>query len=443
MNSYSFVAADLKKIYGSTFQAANIGHGKKVEFSIYDQAKARARAGMEAYGVFVDCRHPTHGNLPSFLKIFKSDIPERRARTEFLIRTGLTKSHDWLFQGVPYAWLPGSVVNGHRLLGHVAHQIGARFGGPAEDFSRLKNQQAWDASYTPAARTMFAAQLCCAVAAMEKLGMVHGDLSGGNIMVGPGPNGDMVCSLCDFDGYYHSSVQPLPRKFDGVSCRPLGTVGYQYPELAVQVDRDQSATDPSIMVLTDRFALGALICELMVWSLQVENLLGRNELLSPQEILGRSLSSLPSSVTNAWPTGFALLERAIQAGSIADLPSPEDWLGVLGISLWTEKKFTNPPFFEFYQRSGTRIKLVQKAALSHTTTGNFGGIAPDLANVSYALVDSVLSITVNWPAQVFVVTDGRSQSRGMGPMTVKVNPGQAVVANGWEIRAYDGTPAGS
>ncbi|MBB6255415.1 hypothetical protein [Nitrospirillum iridis] len=440
MSSYSFVAADLKKIYGSTFQASNISAGKKVSFAIYDQSKARARMGMEAYGIFVDCQHPTHGTLPSFLKIFKSDIPERRGRTEFLIHTGLAKSHDWLFQGVPYAWLPGSIVNGHRIFGHVAHQIGARFGGVSEDFSRLKNQQCWDDRYHPSMRTMFAAHLCCAVAAMEKFGMVHGDLSGGNIMIGPGPNGEPVCTLCDFDGFHHPSVAPLPRRFDGQPCRPLGTAGYQYPELAEKVDRDPSATDPSIVVLTDRFALGVLICELMVWSPQVETILGRNEILSSQEIQSRSLSSLPDNVTKAWPAGFALIEHAMRAGSISDLPSPEDWLAALGISLWNQQEFKKQPYLEFYKRSGSRINLVKRANLSLTQNGNFGGVSADLANVQYKFVDSKLTFTVNWPVQIFVINDGRSQAKGTGPMDVQVNPNQFVAANGWEIRVFDGIP---
>ncbi|WP_169055207.1 protein kinase [Azospirillum sp. TSH100] len=442
MTNYSFSASNLKKIYGQKFYANNMAGGGNITFSIHNESNARPRTGLEAYGILVSCHHPSLGDLPSFLKIFKVDIPERRERTEFLIQSGLTKSHEWLFQGVPYAWLPGSTINSHTIIGHVALQIGGRFGGCAEDFSRLKEQGAWNGTYDPKLRKTFAAQLCCAVAALESMQIVHGDLSAANIMIGPGPKGERVCSLCDFDGFYHPSIQPLPRTVGGIACRPLGTTGYQYPEILNRIAADPGAKDGSILVQTDRFALGAIICELMTWSPDAEALLDRHELLTPEMVRAQSISELPDRIVQLWPKGFRLLERALKAGSIADMPSPEDWLEALGIGVRLHKEFQNRPFFEFHKRSGTRTKLVQKVQLSMSDTGNFASVSSELSEIGYQFSGKKLLLKVGWGHPLFLIQDGRSHSLGDGPQDVPLNPADSLISNFWEIRAFDGQPSG-
>ena len=441
MSTNAFSSQDLAKIYGQTFDALNIGDGStSVPFSIYDKTQARTRKGAEAFGVFVDCHHPRRGKLPSFLKIFMNDIPERRERTDFLIRTGLAQSHEWMFHGVPYAWLPGSFVGQQKIVGHVALQIGTKFGFAAEDFFRLKGNSVWGDSQSKDVRNMLAAQLCCAVAAMEKIGLVHGDLSSGNVMVGPGPSGKSTCTLVDFDGYDYRGIAPLPRKFEQIPCRPLGTAGYQYPEIADKVTIDRNGTDSSIVVKSDRFALGALVCELITWSPKFETSLGRYEILSSDDIKSRSLSSLPNDVTNAWPVGFALLEKALNAGSTAAFPSPEDWLQALGNPVLIQTAFQNKPHLKIFKRSGSRLKLEREAMLSNATSGSLVSIAPELRDVEYALIASKLTFRINWPHPVFLIDDKRNHFRGQGPTEIAISPGQAISSNGWEIQVLDIQP---
>lgn len=439
MSTYSFAGAFLKKIYQQKFSATNISSGQSVAFAIYDEQRARARTGLEAYGVLIDCHHPTIGKLPSFLKIFKLDIAERQGRTDFLVRSGLAKNHDWLFQGVPYAWLPRSAINGVEIIGHVAMQIGARYGGGAEDFGRLKEQDAWDAIPAKMRRT-YAAHLCCAVAALETMNIVHGDLSAGNIMIGPGPDGETVCCLCDFDGFHHPSVPPLPRMVNGIPCRPLGTAGYQYPELLQRIAADTTMSDAGIMVETDRFALGTLICEMVVWSSSLARGLQRYELLTPEMIVRQAVTDLPNEVRDIWPQGFVLLDRAANAGSISDMPSPEDWLSALGVHVRPHQAFRNRPYIEFYRRRGNRMTLVGKAALSKADTGDFASVAPVLSAIQYHFTDKKLTLKVTWPEPIFLVRESRSHQLGDGPRDVPLNANDSLTSNFWELRIFDGQP---
>src|ERR1043165_4735310 len=123
MSNYSIVAHDLKKLPGQSFQIANKTSGGKIKFNILTPEPGWPRTGLEAYVMAVNCDHPTRGPIPSILKIFKQNIPERAQRTRFLIDLGLAKHHPWLFQGMPYASIRQMVVNGVQIVGHIAQHI--------------------------------------------------------------------------------------------------------------------------------------------------------------------------------------------------------------------------------------------------------------------------------------------------------------------------------
>lgn len=373
--SYNFKATDLQKLYGHKFSFG--GH----TFEIQPKAVFPARSGLEAYGIKLLHTPPAGsttsatGTLHSFLKIFRQDIPERRDRTTFLIGLGLTKGH-WAFQCVPYAWFPGTEINGVQVVGHLTKFLGMQFGGPAQDFSELKEK--WDI-FTADDRRAFASHLASAVDALENIGVVHGDLSPGNIMIGPGPNGRLACCLCDFDGFIHSKVQKLPRKFDRQDVRPLGTPGYQYPELMARISADTNNTDDRVFAETDRFSLAAIICELMVWGNDTSEKLGRGELLSEEALARRNISTIPNEIKGRFASGFALLEQALRASSCRDMPSPKDWLKLFGVVSVVQSAFKGHPRASFKRRGSADQPL--QANFINKTSGDLADVHASLSSL--------------------------------------------------------------
>lgn len=373
--SYAFRATHLQKLYGFTF--THQGH----TFEIQPKSVFRARAGLEAYGVKLIHTPPSgvtsagnaQGQIHSFLKIFKQDIPERRQRTAFLAKLGLAKSH-WAFQGVPYALFPGHDINGVQIVGHLTKFLGMQFGGPALDFAELKEK--WDI-YTLPDRTAFATHLASAVDALERSGIVHGDLSHSNIMVGPGPKDALVCCLCDYDGFAHANIPQLPRKFENQNVRPLGARGYQYPELVKAIAADTANTDDGVSVRTDRFALAVLICEMIVWTNDLSEKLGRTELFSDDMIQSRDLAAIPADIRSKFPIGFDMLQRALSAPTFTDMPSPREWLGLLGMTSVIQVPFTGHPKARLKRRNWATRPI--EINIINDQDGDFGVLNPRLS----------------------------------------------------------------
>src|SRR4051794_975150 len=113
--------ADLRSLYGERFTFRPVGgtRGRPIPFTISDEPGTWPRSGLEAYAMQGECEHPDRGQIPSVLKLFKFDVPERKPRTAFLIRHGLAKHHAWLFHGVPYAAIAGLRLQSLNLVGHV------------------------------------------------------------------------------------------------------------------------------------------------------------------------------------------------------------------------------------------------------------------------------------------------------------------------------------
>jgi hypothetical protein len=441
MPGYAFIAADLKKLYNTQFQVYDIGLNKAVDFVIPDEARARERQGAEGYGILVECHHPIRGLLRSFMKILRVDVAERRERTEFLIRLGLAGSHAWMFQGVPYAWLAELSIGGVPIVGHVALEVGGQFGGSAEDFRVLKVQDMWDHRFTLEQRKLFAGQLCCAVAAMDQISFVHGDLSAANVMIGPGPAGATVCCLCDFDGFFSPKVKLLPRVFGNQDLRPLGTAGYQYPDLLARISQERQAhrKDLGLVVQSDRFALAALVCELVLWNPDLGARLGRDELLSTDDIEARSVSAIAPEVINTWPEGFMLLDRALKANGVEDMPSPEDWLTLLGVNVFPHKPFTFSPFLNVFRRSGKTRTPYKGVQIVNNKSGDLGRINDELAPIQYRIVNGLLYVDFQWQKPVFMSRGGRRTTL-TGPTELEVSPGDCISSNFWEFEFHNGTP---
>jgi len=97
----------------------------------------------------------------------------------------------------------------------------------------------------------------------------------------------------------------------------------------------------------------------MVWQSKLGDQLGRPELLSDDMIRQRSLTSLPSAVTNQFPAGFALLEAALKVGSKETMPSPEEWHVTLGIRPILDRNFKSYPVLVVRRRNGRFVERSQ------------------------------------------------------------------------------------
>jgi hypothetical protein len=430
VSNYFISGTDLKQLHDQSFTLRN-SSGELAHFRIPKPAIGWPRTGLEAYGLLVDCKHPSRGDVPSFLKIFKMEIPHRSGRSAFLIKTGLAKHHPWLFQGMPYVAMDGFTVNGLRIVGHIAQQIRGAQGGSAEDLGRLRNNNAWNPPKSDRKRA--AGHLCCAVAGLEDLGLIHGDLASRNVVIGAAPDGKVAAVLCDFDGFYHPSQPLLPMQHNNTPCRPIGSSGYQYPEVVESL----AANNPDISIRTDRFALGVLVCELMIWDGSVTQELDREELLTNEIIQKRDLSLLPDTIRRKWKEGFDLLQDALKARDIAGMPSPEAWLDLLkGVELPTIP-FSGRPYVKIYRRKGPP-QLVKEVRLLKPQ-GSFAPVHPDLRPVEFSAPTASLQLQVQWTFPIFLRRNGKVSNLGKGPRKVALQPGDIVTSNQWELEIFDGS----
>jgi serine/threonine protein kinase len=431
--AYTFAAIDAESIYGQKFSVKNDATKSMEEIKIHKKETFLAREGLEGYGLWALHSHKRLGALNAFLKVFKRDIPERRDRTEFLVHLGLARHHEWVFQGVPYAYFNQQPVNGKAVVGHLTKFIGLQYGKPAEDFFRLKESGEWD-RISQAERQSYAVHLASAVCALERLQLVHGDLSGGNIMIGAGPDAKNICCLCDFDGFVHPSLPLLPRHYAGIPTRPLGSPGYRYPDLIKRTLADEPETDESIFVETDRFALAVLICELMVWNSAFTNKLGRHELLTEKTILGRQLPAALDEAAREFPRGFSLLEKAHSAGSCNEMPSPTDWLECLGVQSIIPVPFKVPHVL-FFRKEGTKRRLRSEVLLKKMPSGNFGVVAQDLKAITFTRTEeNHLTLSINSRLPCALRRAGRQDILAEEQKkALPIWPGDTLRIDSWEI----------
>jgi hypothetical protein len=435
--AYSISAIKLKQLYGSHF-GARARDGTSLIIRIPEQPHGWPRGGTEAFGLKVELEAKrSHGveSIPAFLKIFKAEVSEREHRTRLLIESELAKYSDY-FGGMPFGWLGRANIKGVDLVAHFTRTIPGPFDGGPEDFERLRSNGRWS-RFSRETREIFAGELAVAVAGLERAGITHGDISPGNVLVGHSRSGSDVCILCDYDGYYHPDVPRLPRSIGKLPCRPLGSPGYQYPDLIDEIKRD-NRNDADIWVQTDRFALGVAICEMMVWSAEIETLLedeGRGQLLPDSVIASRDVSRLPAQVIDIFPRGFLLLDKALKASGPASMPSPEDWLRVLGLDDATIAYDGRPAITIYRRRGNSRVK--EGMFRLSAREGDFGKASQDLASMRYGFVDKKLELHFS-PGK----TIKRRRDTRLADMTPELgglaaNPGDIYYVDEWEFEVAD------
>jgi hypothetical protein len=441
----SLSPADIRQLAGRRASVPNLAGGR-VELVCPPQMRANQEffGGNEGYAVACTAILGS-GQIPAILKVFQQPSTLRDERSRFLVVEGIANLQPaWQFQGAPFMaaidLFPGACSD--VVSGHVARFVGKQYGAPAaKSLDRMRDSD-WF-SITDAERRRLAADLCEAVKTLEAQKFAHADISFGNVMVGPGPDGRQVAVLVDYDAFHHPNADQLklPR-----AVRPIGSIGFQSPETIRRARTDVANTDEGIFVASDRFALAVMCCEMVAWSDKVRDLLladpkPRPNLLSDDIIVGRAVDRLPRAIIDAFPEGFALLGKAMRAGSDAAMPRPEDWLEVL-VPLATFRV----PVVHFY-RFGPPEFLHGKRLLAGATD-NFGGVDSQLASVRYEKVDetpvngaSACTVDLLFDGAAPVVhrkrAGGTQIHRGPGGIRIRVAPGDDLASAGWRLMLED------
>src|SRR5262249_44960501 len=195
--------------------------------------------------------------------------------------------------------------------------------------------------------------------------------------------------------------------------------------------------DADIWVQSDRFALGVAICEMVVWSDEVDAILrkeGRGQLLPDDIIMKRDLARLPKRLIDTFPDGFLLLDRALHATGPASMPSPEDWLRVLGFD--EEKEFQGRPVITVYRtRGNSRAKYGTARLLA--AKGDLSKVALQLADLAFQITDAKLEFRFPSGPMVKRRRNGRLADVTSGIRFVVANPGDTYYVGEWELEIAD------
>ena len=431
------------ELAGQSFSVKNASSGTTVKFEFPDTFNAwPPRRGGEGIVAPIICKHPQKGDIPSIIKFFDHVLPERSKRQSHLVGFGLAGKHDWLYEGVPYAWIDKSVA-GHRIYGHVAKHVCYNRNG--DDFRIVRDTDAMD-DYTEENRRAMAAQLCSAVLGLEKLNITHSDLSPANIVIGRQSEDDAHCVLIDYDGFHSQKVPKLPRQYDGNQVRMLGSPGYQHPSLMRRIKTD-NGTDDRLFVENDRFALGVLCFELLTWTTQVSNSLDRTHLIDLDELeQGRLV--VPDAVKSVWPEGYKLLSRMVSEPDVNSLPGPEDWLRALGFlgADWRQlrKDWTSTPFLKIFRKHGNGTPIQKRLAHfeSKRGQGDLSGVDAALSNIrfKYEVPNGTCSrfvLKIDTSKPVVIKQDGVTKQLGVNPEQIEIGPGDKILTDNWVLEFQD------
>lgn len=471
--SYQISGRILKQeLGGQKFRFRMPEDGADCEVSLTPWTKDRPwpTPGLEAYVIPGQCKHPTEGTFPVMLKVFKNEVPERNERTRFLTETlklgtksgrsakGLPDNLHWMFFGFPFHWMGRVRINNTEVIAHLTRHIGGERPGGTADFITYKSAEptdpiCWD-HVQQSERVDLALQLVDMARTLEVIGFVHGDLSHGNLLIGPGAYGHRVATLCDYDGYYYPRVSQLPRVLNGQPIRPVGTPEFQHPEINKRFHADTTGADAGLFVGTDRFAMGVLICEMMVWSNALKGTLVRDTLLAEADIQARSLQGvdrLAPAARKAFPGGFELLEKAMQAtgmwnaSSVSDwakqnLPGPDEWKAKIlqGAAVWPDG---SNPHVVYYKQVGTNPPTRRNEGAISSSQGNFAqavGAESPLTEISFTWKSTERRLELT-----FSGADEVRRRRGTSgpflkespsrPLTVRVSPGDHFVTGTWRL----------
>lgn len=433
-----------KDLAGQSFSVKNAVDGTEVKFEFPSSFDGWPRRGGEAIVAPVVCKHPRQGDIPSIMKFFTHVVPQRAKRQKYLVNHHLAGRFDWLYEAVPYLWVDKTVA-GHRLYGHVAKHV--CYNRPGDDFERVREHDTDNMdTFSEDNRREMAAQLCNAIVGLERLNIVHSDLSPKNIIICKYSDNEMRCVLIDYDGFQSSRAPKLPRQHNGNQVRMLGTPGYQHPDLMRRIEQD-NGTDDALFVENDRFALGVLCFELLTWTTATagSRAAGQTGLINEAE-LKRGRLDLPAAARSVWPEGFKLLEEAVKEPDINSLPGPEDWLQALQpeLRLRNRKNWTTTVFLKIYRQCGNQTPV--KKQLLHfegqSGRGALEKVDPRLSDIAYSYKNEngrciSFKLHITSAAPVILRQDGKTKNLGVRPDEVEVGPDDQILTDGWLLKFQD------
>ena len=422
---------------GQSFSIKNEVDGRIIKFQFPANFVGWPRQGGEAIVAPIMCTHPDKGDMPSIMKFFLKDLPERAERQSHLVRFKLA-SLNWMYEAVPYTWIDDTVA-GHRIYGHIARHIFHNAQGDDFRIVRGRPRDNMD-GFTEYDRREMACQLCYAIVGLEKLKIVHSDLSPANIVLGKYSDTEARCVLIDYDGFHNPNVPKLPGQ-----ARIVGTAGYQHPSLIRRIEQGNGADD-NLFVENDRFALGVLCFELMTWTTAIADSLpaGQTGFVNEDELKQRRLD-VPAAAKSVWPEGFKLLKQAVKEPDIRSLPGPEDWLQALNQGRGPDRRdWKTTVLLRIYWQRGNQTPRKEQRLNFKKQDGHgdltmvdacLSGIAYNYKNNNDRCVNFKLHITLNTP--VMLKRDGKLEKLGIRPDEIEVRPGDQILTDGWHLEFQD------
>jgi serine/threonine protein kinase len=200
-----------------------------------------------------------NGSVVAYLKFFTRPTQKRLNRTAWLIGR---RMHTWLpgLAAAPLLWVDtrlsfrSSTID-FDFAGYFARAV------PGETWLELKNRIVEaGAPFPEAVRRRCVEDLVLATAALERAGIVHGDLSPNNVVVNPNaPPGEPALFLIDFDAFVAPTAGP-DHAINVGEGGTYGTEGYCPPELGLRA----ADGDGSVAPYSDRFGRDMLILELLL-----------------------------------------------------------------------------------------------------------------------------------------------------------------------------------
>ncbi len=434
----------IKDLCGKSFNVENSVDGTKVKFQFPSKFDGWPRRGGEAIVAPIICKHPQQGDIPSIMKFFDHVVPGRAKRQTYLLNFNLAGTFDHLYEAVPYLWVDKTVAS-HRLYGHVAKHV--CHNRPGDDFERVRLHDTDNMdNFSENNRREMAAELCNAILGLEKLNIVHTDLSPKNIVIGKYSDSEAHCVLIDYDGFHSPHAPKIPRQHKGNLVRMLGTPGYQHPSLMRRIEQD-NGMDDGLFVENDRFALGVLCFELMTWTKKVADNLQSSQIgLLSEEALKQGRLDVPVEVKSAWPEGFQLLEEAVKEPDTNSLPGPEDWLHVVRPELKPQnrKSWKTTVFLRIFRQRGnqTPIKKQRLHFESQAGQGSLGKVDARLSDIAYSYKNEngrcvSFKIHITSAAPVLMKQDRKTKNLGVRPDAIEVEPEDQILTDGWLLEFQD------
>jgi serine/threonine protein kinase len=200
-----------------------------------------------------------NGSVAAYLKFFTRPTQKRLDRTAWLIGQQI---HTWLphLAAAPVLWtdtrhgLHGAKID-FQFAAYLAEAV------PGETWLERKSGIASGGTHFPdALRWHCVTDLLLALAALERAGLVHGDLSHNNVIIDlDAPPHDPALYLIDFDAFF-APAAGANRAVTVSEGGTYGTEGYCPPDLAAAA----SAGDGSAAPYSDRYGRDMLLLEFLL-----------------------------------------------------------------------------------------------------------------------------------------------------------------------------------